>query len=55
MIQFLFLFLFDYADGYTEKDTDFESSVTISVLSDLLYCSIVASLSTRDKQVFPWA
>lgn len=36
MIQFLFLFLFDYADGYTAKGTDFESSVTISVLSDLL-------------------
>lgn len=32
MIPFLLLFLFDYADGYIEKNTDFESSVTVSVL-----------------------
>lgn len=55
MILFLFLFLFDYAGGYIEKDTDFESSVTVSVLLQPASCSIVATLSTRDKQGFPCA
>lgn len=44
MIPFLFLFLFDYADGYTEKNTDFVSSVTVSVLLQPVYCLIVATL-----------
>lgn len=55
MIPFLFLFLFDYTDGYLEKDTDFESSVTVSVLLQPVHCLIVATLFTRDKQGFPRA
>lgn len=51
MMPFLFLFLFDYTDGYIQNPTDSESSVTASVVFQLVYCLIVATLSTRDKEL----